>query len=345
MAHAEPFPVRKLAVLGDGAMGTACALLAHQRGIENVVLWSALEQNGKLLQRHRENVQLLPGVPIPQQITLTLDAEAALDGADLLLFAVPTVYLRSAASRFAEHLRSKLTPAVSVAKGLEIGTFLRPTEIIQDCVGPRPLAVLSGPCHAEEVTRGKPTGLVAASKDASLALTVQRCFHGGALRVYTGTDLIGVELAAALKNVIGIAAGISDGLGFGDNAKSALLTRALVEMTEFGVRHGAEARTFFGLAGIGDLITTCISPHGRNRALGERLGRGESLAQIQASTPKVAEGTYTAKSIQERIGALGVEMPICTAVYKVLYEDQPPRQAVQDLLGRDPKSELRVGLP
>lgn len=343
MALMEPYPVRKLAVLGDGAMGTACALLALQRGVQHVVLWSALEENGKLLQQHRENLHLLPGVRIPAPITLTMDPSAAVDGADLLLFAVPTVYLRTTVARFA-NLRGKAVPAVSVAKGLEVGTFLRPTEILQECLGSRPLAVLSGPCHAEEVTRGKPTGLVAASGDPRLALTVQSCFHGGALRVYTGTDLIGVELAAALKNVVGIAAGISDGLGFGDNAKSALLTRALVEMTEFGVRHGAEARTFFGLAGIGDLITTCVSPHGRNRALGERIGRGETLAQIQASTPKVAEGVYTARSVQERVAEFGVEMPICTAVYKVLYEGLPPLQAVQDLLGRDPKSELRVGL-
>jgi glycerol-3-phosphate dehydrogenase (NAD(P)+) len=344
MSLPQPISVRKLAVLGDGAMGTACALLAHQRGIANVVLWSALEENGKLLQRHRENIHLLPGVPIPRPITLTLNPEEALHEADLLLFAIPTVYLRSTLDRFAPLLTKSGLPAVSVAKGLEVGTFLRPTEIIQEMLGPRSLAVLSGPCHAEEVSRGKPTGLVAASQDAGLALTVQTCFHGGALRVYTGSDLIGVELAAALKNVIGIAAGIGEGLGFGDNAKSALLTRALVEMTDFGIRHGAEPQTFFGLAGIGDLITTCISPHGRNRALGERIGRGETLKQIQASTPKVAEGVYTAKSIHERLGTLGVEMPICTAVYRVLYEGLPPRQAVQDLLGRDPKSELRVGL-
>jgi len=325
-------------------MGTACALLAHERGISQVVLWSALEENGKLLQRRRENVHLLPGIAIPEAISLTTDAAVAVDGAELLLFAVPTVYLRSTLQRLSWALQGKSVPAVSVAKGLEVGTFFRPTEIIHECIGPRPLAVMSGPCHAEEVCRGKPTGLVAASSDPALALTVQECFHGGALRVYTGTDLIGVEFAAALKNVIGIAAGIGDGLDFGDNAKSALLTRALVEMTEFGVRHGAEARTFFGLAGIGDLITTCISPHGRNRALGERIGRGESLQQIQASTPKVAEGVYTAKSVHERIGSLGMEMPICTAVYRILYEGQPPLQAVQDLLGRDPKSELRVGL-
>src|SRR5436190_2937098 len=171
-APAAPFPVRKLAVLGDGAMGTACALLAQQRGIYHVVLWSALEENGKLLQRHRENVHLLPGVPIPEAISLTTEPAAAVDGADLLLFAIPTVYLRPTLTRLAPFLTGKATPAVSVAKGLEVGTFLRPTEMIQDTLGPRALAVLSGPCHAEEVSRGKPTGLVAASQDASLGLTV-----------------------------------------------------------------------------------------------------------------------------------------------------------------------------
>lgn len=336
--------VRKIAVLGDGAMGTACALLAHLRGIPQVSLWSALAENGAILQQHRENILLLPGVRIPEPIVLTMDAEVALAESELILIAIPTVYLRSTLVRMSALLQKVTTPMVSVAKGLEMGTFLRPTEIIAAIAGERPLAVLSGPCHAEEVARGKPTGLVAASRDLALAAMVQRCFHGGAVRIYTGPDIIGVELAAALKNVIGIAAGISDGLGYGDNAKSALLTRALVEMTEFGVRHGAEAQTFFGLAGMGDLITTCISPHGRNRSLGFRLGQGETLQQIQASTPKVAEGVYTAKSVQERCNAVGLEMPICSAVYRVLYENQPPRAAVQDLLAREPRSELHIGV-
>jgi glycerol-3-phosphate dehydrogenase (NAD(P)+) len=334
---------KKLAVLGDGAMGTACAILAHQRGISAVSLWSALEENGRILQKHRQNVQLLPGVRIPPAIQLTLDAQEAVADADLILFAIPTVYLRDTLCRLSPALQGNHTAALSVAKGLEIGTFLRPSEIIQELTGKRPFAVMSGPCHAEEVVRGKPTGLVVASDDEELAKAVQGCFHGVALRIYTARDIIGVELAAALKNVIGIAAGISDGLGFGDNAKSALLTRALVEMTEFGVRHGGQITTFFGLAGIGDLITTCISPHGRNRALGERIGKGESLAAIQASTHKVAEGVYTAKSVYERSSKLGIEMPICTAVYRVLYEQVPPLQAVQELMVRDPKSELRVG--
>jgi glycerol-3-phosphate dehydrogenase (NAD(P)+) len=336
--------VEKLAVLGDGAMGTACAILAHARGIPQVSLWSALTDNGRILQEKRENVHLLPGVSIPASIQLTMNEAEAVADADLVLVAIPTVYLRATLERFVPVLRSRAVPIVSVAKGLEIGTFLRPTEIVAAVLGPRSLAVLSGPCHAEEVTRGKPTGLVSASADRSLAGLVQRCFHGGAVRIYTGSDIIGVELAAALKNVIGIAAGISDGLGYGDNAKSALLSRALVEMTEFGVRHGAEAATFFGLAGLGDLITTCISPHGRNRALGERLGKGESLKQITSSTPKVAEGVYTARSVQERCAVVGIDMPICAAVYRILYEGQEPRQAVRDLLAREPKSELHLGV-
>lgn len=336
--------LKKFTVLGDGAMGTACALLAHARGIPHVTLWSALEENGTLLQEKRENIHLLPGVKIPSAIHLTMDINEAVMNADLILVAIPTVYLRNTLARFTKSLRNLATPIVSVAKGLEMETFLRPTELIAEVVGNRPLAVLSGPCHAEEVTHGKPTGLVVASLDAALAKLVQQCLHGGAVRIYTGTDIIGVELAAALKNVIGIAAGISDGLEYGDNAKSALLSRALVEMTEFGVKHGAETSTFFGLAGLGDLITTCISPHGRNRSLGYRLGKGEKLEHIMKSTPKVAEGVYTAKSVHQRCTIEGVEMPICRAVYRILYEGQEPRQAVRDLLAREPKSELHWNL-
>ncbi len=337
---AFPEKLKKFTVLGDGAMGTACALLAHARGIPQVTLWSALPDNGKLLQERRENVFLLPGMAIPPDIQLTMDVVEAIADADLILVAIPTVYLRATLERFRGALSSLNTPMVSVAKGLEMETFRRPTEVIAEVLGDRPLAVLSGPCHAEEVTHGKPTGLVVASTDARLAKLVQQGLHGGAVRIYTGTDLIGVELAAALKNVIGIAAGISDGLEYGDNAKSALLSRALVEMTEFGVKHGAETSTFFGLAGLGDLITTCISPHGRNRGLGYRLGKGEKLDQIMKSTPKVAEGVYTAKSVHQRCTIEGVEMPICRAVYRILYEGQEPRLAVRDLLAREPKSEL-----
>ena len=196
------------------------------------------------------------------------------------------------------------------------------------------MAVLSGPSHAEEVSRGLPTSVVAASDDLELARWVQQHFSTDRFRVYTNLDVIGVELAGALKNVIGIAAGISDGLGFGDNAKSALLTRGLVEMARFGVALGAEPQTFFGLAGLGDLITTCVSPHGRNRHVGERLARGERLADILAGMKMVAEGVYTARSVHERATRMGIAMPITAEVYRVLYEDKDPRAAVNDLMVR-----------
>lgn len=336
--------IGKLAVLGDGAMGTACAIMAHTRGIPHVTLWSARADTGMQLTQYRENKQLLPGIRIPDSIKLTLDELEAVQGADLILIAIPTVYLRDTLNRFVTHIAKTNIAVLSVVKGLEIGTFLRPTELIQSLWGPRSLAVLSGPCHAEEITRGKPTGLVAASLDTNLAQLVQQNLHGNNIRIYTSNDMVGVELAAAVKNVIAIAAGIGDGLELGDNAKSALLTRALVEMMEFGIAHGAEPQTFVGLAGLGDLITTCISPHGRNRSLGERLGKGEKLDQILASTPKIAEGVTTAKSLQERCLKLSLDMPISRAVYRVLYENQLPTLAVKELLSREPKCEMHFDL-
>ncbi|MBL8822243.1 MAG: NAD(P)-dependent glycerol-3-phosphate dehydrogenase [Planctomycetia bacterium] len=332
--------IGKLAVIGDGAMGTACAIMAHARGIQEITLWSARAESGVELCKHRENKVLLPGIIIPDQITLTLDVENAIQDADLILVAVPTVYLRTTISRFVQQVSANTIPVLSVVKGLETGTLLRPSEIIETVWGKRPIAVLSGPCHAEEITRGKPTGLVVASIDGQLAKLVQESFHGDSIRIYTSNDIIGVELAAAVKNVIAIAAGISDGLNLGDNAKSALLTRALVEMMEFGMAHGADAQTFVGLAGLGDLITTCISPHGRNRSLGERLGKGETLDHILASTPKIAEGVTTAKSLYERCQELSLDMPIARSVYQVLYEHLVPRLAVKELLSREPKSEM-----
>ena len=320
-------------------MGTACALLLAQPPDRQVCLWSAFPENVALLREKRENVRFLPGVPIPESIALTADIDEAARGADLLVLAIPTVYLRDTLTRIAPALRGRAQPAVSVAKGLEIATFRRPTEIAREVLGERPLAALSGPSHAEEISRGLPASVVAASADLAFARWVQSLFSTERFRVYTNPDLLGVELAGALKNVIGIAAGISDGLGFGDNAKSALLTRALVELVRFGVAHGAQRATFFGLAGIGDLITTCISPHGRNRRVGELLGRGQKLRDILASMPQVAEGVYTARSVYARAAALGLDLPIMTEVYRVLYEDKDPLTAVQDLMLREPKGE------
>jgi glycerol-3-phosphate dehydrogenase (NAD(P)+) len=332
----------KVAVLGDGSWGTALALhLALNPGYR-VVLWSAREENGRLLQEHRENVRLLPGVPIPQAVGLTLDLAEAVDGAVLWLSAIPTVYLRSTLLRVREvliHARSAQTVVVSLSKGLENETFLRPTQILAQLLDLDRLVVLSGPSHAEEVSRGLPTSVVAASADLELAVWVQRCFNTERFRVYHNSDPLGVELAGALKNVMGIAAGISDGLGFGDNAKSALLTRGIVEMTRFGVALGAEAPTFAGLAGLGDLLTTCFSRHGRNRRVGEQLARGNTLADILAGMSMVAEGVYTTRSVHERALRLGIDMPITTAVYRVLHEGKAPLAAVNELMVRSPTGE------
>lgn len=326
------------AVLGDGAWGTAIALLLAQDSANRVTLWSARPENAAILRDHRENVRLLPGIAIPPAVHLTEDIREAVDQANLWIAAIPTAYLRPTLSRIAETAWPGC-PILSLAKGLENTTFLRPSEILRQVLGVQKVAVLSGPSHAEEVSRGKPTSVVVASADLGLARWIQQSFRTERFRVYTNLDLIGVELAGALKNVIGIAAGISDGLGFGDNAKSALLTRGIVEMARFGVALGAEHETFFGLAGIGDLITTCVSRHGRNRHVGERLARGEKPADILATMTMVAEGVWTTRSVYERSAKMGIDMPIVREVYAVLYEDKDPLTAVNDLMVRDPKHE------
>jgi glycerol-3-phosphate dehydrogenase (NAD(P)+) len=327
-----------IAVLGDGAWGTAVALLLAQNPRHRVTLWSAREDNGRLLREHRENVRLLPGVPIPPTVELTMDIRQAVAGADLWVTAIPTIYLRATLDRIAATVPPG--PSVlSLAKGLENHTFLRPTEIVTELLGVEKVAVLSGPSHAEETSRGLPASVVVASRDRELARAIQAMFSTERFRVYTNPDPIGVELAGALKNIIGIAAGINDGLGLGDNAKAALLTRGLVEMTRFGVALGAEAGTFTGLAGLGDLITTCVSPHGRNHRVGQRLAGGERWADIQANMTMVAEGAYTARSVHERAGQMGIDMPITAEVYRVLYEDKDPRAAVTDLMLRQPRGE------
>lgn len=328
----------KLTILGDGAWGTAVALLLASKPDHRVTLWSARAENGAILQERRENVHLLPGVPIPPEVELTTDIEQAAAGAELLVTAIPTVYLRGTLERIADSLPAG-APVLSLTKGVENDTFLRPTEIVAQAAGARALAVLSGPSHAEEVSRGLPATLVVASADWQLARWIQDLFRNERFRVYTNLDVIGVELGGALKNVIGLAAGICDGLGFGDNAKSALLTRGLVEMARFGVALGGEQQTFFGLAGLGDLITTCTSPHGRNRHVGFLLGQGRTLADILASMKKVAEGVNTTRSVHRRAERMGIDMPITSEVYRVLYEDKDPATAVRDLMLREPRHE------
>jgi glycerol-3-phosphate dehydrogenase (NAD(P)+) len=329
------------AVLGDGAWGIAVALLLAQRPDQRVRLWSARAETGRLLQQQRENSHLLPGVRLPETVELTTEVRAAVAGADVWVSAIPTVYLRPTLLRIRdERTDSKVVPPViSLTKGIENGTFLRPSEILAEVLGAEQVVVLSGPSHAEEVSRGLPTSVAAASTDYELARQVQQHFRSDRFRVYTNLDPVGVELGGALKNVIGLAAGACDGLGYGDNARAALLTRGLAEMTRFGVALGAEAATFAGLAGLGDLITTCFSPHGRNRQVGERLARGEALNDILGSMGKVAEGVTTTRAVHDRASRMGIDMPITAEVYRVLYEGKDPRTAVNDLMLRSPKGE------
>lgn len=325
------------AVLGSGGWGTAVALVLAQKPANRVRLWSARESTGRELRETRENARQLPGVRIPAAVELTTDPAAAVADADCLVVAVPTAFLRATAERFRGMVPNSV-PVVSLTKGIEVATFRRPTVILADVLGVERLAVLSGPSHAEEVARGMPTSVVVAAPDAGLAGWVQDHLGGDRFRVYTNTDVIGVELAGALKNVIGVAAGVCDGLGLGDNAKAAMLTRGLVEMRRFGVAHGADPGTFNGLAGVGDLITTCFSPHGRNRRVGERVARGEAVAAVTAG-PQVAEGVNTARSVQERAATTGVDVPIMKAVFEILHAGKPPAAAVHDLMSRRQKGE------
>jgi glycerol-3-phosphate dehydrogenase (NAD(P)+) len=328
----------RVTVLGDGAMGTACAILAATKPQCVVSIWSAFPDQARLFQADRENVKFLPGVRIPDNVAVTSDIREACQDSQFFVAAIPTVYLRKTLGT----IRESVPPGavtVSIIKGIENETFQRPSQIISEVLGPRPLAVLSGPSHAEEIARNLPASVVAASSDTALAQQVQALFTTNRFRVYTNPDVVGVELAGALKNIIGVAAGICDGLGFGDNAKSALLTRGLVEITRFGVRLGAQAETFAGLAGVGDLITTCISRHGRNRAVGEALGKGQTLEQILAGMRAVPEGVWTCRAVHNLAREHAIDMPITHQIYGVLFEGKRALDAVNDLMLRELKPE------
>jgi glycerol-3-phosphate dehydrogenase (NAD(P)+) len=328
----------KVTILGSGAMATACSVLLADHPDQRVSIWSRQAEQAATIQRERENRRLLPGVRLPDSVTVTADITEALDGADFLLAAIPTQFLRATLKLVRQH-QQQHRPVISIIKGLENETFQRPSEIIAEVLGSPAVVALSGPSHAEEIGRRLPATVVAASGDLALSRQVQKMFNTDRFRVYTNLDLIGVELAAALKNVVAIAAGISDGLGFGDNAKSSLLTRGLVEMTRFGLHFGAEAATFAGLAGMGDLITTCVSPFGRNRKVGERLGRGEQLKDILASMEGVAEGVATTLSVYEVAEQEAIDMPITSEVYRVLFEGKSPQDATHSLMLRPLRGE------
>ena len=327
-----PPPLARVSIIGDGAMGTVCALLLARRG-SSVTLWGAFPEHITTLQKDRENKRFLPGHPLPESIKLVSEPSLAFDDPTLIVSAVPCQYIRTGWRNFTECVPHTV-PIVSVAKGIEVGTLLRPTAIIADCIGEVPLVCLSGPSIGPEVAMMKPTSVVAASEDQALAKLVQTGFSTSYFRVYTSRDLVGVELAGAVKNVIALAAGIGDGIEAGDNAKAALVTRGLVEITRLGVAMGASPDTYRGLAGVGDLITTCVSKIGRNRSAGERIGRGATADEVIASTPSVIEGIPTTRSVLELARKHNVEMPIVSGVASVLFEGRRPADAIEELMTR-----------
>jgi glycerol-3-phosphate dehydrogenase (NAD(P)+) len=331
-----------ITIVGDGAMSTICAKLLAGKG-RGLRLYSAFPENAADLESTRQNRRYLPGVPLPEELEITTDPAGAFADAELVIAAVPTQFTRQWWQRLKPHCPKGL-PICSAAKGIENHTLLRPTQVLADVLtgspaGRWPLAALSGPCIAREVAQQQTTTVVAASAEESLAQRIQALFSTSYFRVYTNADLLGVEVAAATKNIIAIAAGILDGLGAGDNAKAALLSRGLVEITRLGVAMGGRRETFSGLAGLGDLVTTCISPHGRNRSLGEAIGRGRSLHEAQAATDSVVEGVATTRSVLELAARHDVEMPIAQAVNDVLFNQRKPQQAIAELMSRRPKSE------
>jgi len=326
-------------ILGHGAMATVAAGLLVGNG-HAVAMWGAHPASVERLLRNRDNGRLLPGSRIPDAVRLTADDAAAFAGATLVVSAIPTQHMRSTWQRLAPYLPLGVA-VVSVSKGIEVQTLLTPTRVVADVLGPRTpaMAVLSGPNIAPEIAAGQPATAVAASADGALGRRVQAAFNAGGFRVYTNPDVVGVELAGAVKNVIALAAGMLDGIGAGDNAKAALVTRGLVEITRLGVAMGADEATFTGLAGLGDLITTCVSPRGRNRSVGERLARGGSLADVLAATDSVAEGVPTTRSVVQLARRFAVEMPITEAVHAVLFDGLEPRYALNELMSREAKPE------
>ncbi len=321
-------------VLGAGAWGTALSLVLKS-GNHDVRLWGHRPALLQEIKANSENRTYLPGVPIPSDIILEPDLERAVHGADFIVMAVPSKGMRHIAAQ----LGTIVVPIVSVIKGIEFNTGLTMTSVLRDCIANAPVATLSGPTLAMEVARQIPTAVVTASESSDLNLIIQGLFHRPYFRVYTSRDLRGVELAGALKNIIAIGAGICDGLGFGDNAKAALITRAIVEIRRLGVACGAQPDTFSGLSGLGDLTVTCFSKLSRNRNFGERLGKGESIQHIVDTTPTVAEGYPTTLAAWQLATRLGIDVPIITEVHAMLYEGKNLMDALRDLTMRDSKSE------
>ena len=327
----------RVSIIGDGGWGTTLAVLLAGKGCA-VTLWGAFPAYIETMRRCRVNKKFLPGITIPRHVVLTADLAAAVASSEVIVLAVPSQYL-TATLRKIKKLDYAGRVFVSVVKGIDTGTLLTMSQLIGKELGKVKVAVLSGPTIAIEVAKKIPTTAVSSSRDVLLARRVQALFSCPAFRVYTNPDILGVELCGSVKNVIALACGICDGLGFGTNTKAAGLTRGLVEMTRLGKTLGADPRTFMGLAGLGDLATTCFSPNSRNRHVGYELGKGRKIKDILATMDAVAEGVVTAKAVHQWARRLKIEMPITAAVYQVIYNNKNAKEIVSGLMGRALKSE------
>lgn len=329
--------IHNITILGDGAWGTALARVAVMR-THNVTIWGHDPVYLEEMAKRKENYKFLPGVSLSPMHNYEPDFDKAVKKADLIICAIPTIYLRSVLSEHhgavPEHVG-----IISLTKGIEQGTLKRPTEIISECLGHKRVGVLAGPSHAEEVARDCPTTVAVAAEDESLAIEAQSALASPMFRIYLSSDPKGMEIAGALKNVLAMSAGACFALNLGDNTVAALLTRGLAEMTRLGVAMGAEAKTFYGLAGLGDLVVTCFSEHSRNRRFGYEAVKSDSKRFALESHSYVAEGYFTAKSAWELAKKLGVEMPIVEQINRVLFEDHDPRRAVLELMTRESKKE------
>lgn len=325
----------KIGVIGAGSWGTAMAVLLSQR--HQVSLWVYDPVQEEEMERNRENKQFLPGVSISETVHFTTEVQEAMDGAELVITAVPSHTMRETANRIKPYYHGQIL--LNISKGLEEDTLMRLSQVLNDVIPEAKVAVMSGPSHAEEVGRGIPTTNVVSCKDMMLAKKIQDLVMTSEFRVYTNTDMIGVELGGSLKNVIALCAGILDGLKLGDNTKAALMTRGLAEITRLGCAMGADPHTFAGLSGIGDLIVTCTSMHSRNRRAGILIGQGYSLEETLKQVKMVVEGVKTASAAHDLANQYHVEMPICQQAYEVLFEGKNPHDAIFDLMIREKKDE------
>ncbi len=330
---------QNITILGDGAWGTTLAILLSNNG-HNISIWSAFPEHLEELDKKRENKKYLEGIKISKDIVFEKDLGIAIEKSDWIVFAIPSKFFREIAKQVKQTKVSlKNRVFINVAKGLEQKTLKRMTEILKEELGNVSVAVLSGPTIAIEVAKKMPAIVVAASKDKKIANKMQEMFSSEYFRVYTSTDVIGVEISGPLKNIIAVVAGISDGLGFGANTKAAILTRGIVEIQRLGQKLGAKRKTFLGAAGLGDLSTTCISPESRNRTFGERIAKGESLEKILKTTEGVIEGVTTSEAVYQLSKKHKVDMPFVERVYQVIYENKNPKEATRELMQRKKKAE------